>query len=206
MSFAAVLLVPFVLLYPAVGAIEAREPQAAAPADLTGDVRPEQAESRVGSIQWSSPVFREVAESFRIQAQNQVRIEQHMSIRIAPSGPMTTPPNIILDFRQREIGPRLVERKIGKCLPVSGIAAVRPDAGNRVILFMRDRRMVSAQLERACRGRDFYSGFYVDRTPDGQLCVDRDTLLSRSGANCKVTRIRQLIEPDEWSGKRPAFP
>jgi hypothetical protein len=119
---------------------------------------------------------------------------------------MTMPPNIIFDFRQREIAPRMTERKIGKCLPISGIAGVRPDAGNRVILFMRDRRMISAQLERSCRGRDFYSGFYVDRTPDGQLCVDRDTLLSRSGFNCKVARFRQLIEPDDWNGRRPGFP
>jgi hypothetical protein len=74
---------------------------------------------------------------------------------------------------------------------------VQPDRGSRLILYMRDRRMLSATLERACRARDFYSGFYVDRTNDGQLCVDRDTLLSRSGANCKLTRIRQLIETGE---------
>jgi hypothetical protein len=192
MSFAAVLLVPFALLFPAAGVIEAHELQAVASADLAGDETPD------GLSRWQpGQTFREMAESFRVQAQHQLRIEQHMSIRIAPSGPMTRPPNIILDFRQREIGPRLVERKIGKCIPVSGIAAVKPDMGNRLILFMRDRRMISAQLERACRGRDFYSGFYVDRTPDGQLCVDRDTLLSRSGANCKVSRIRQLVEPDE---------
>src|SRR5262249_44881446 len=135
---------------------------------------------------------------FRVQAQNQVRIEQHMQIRITPlSRPMSLPPNFVLDFPQRDAGPRLIERKIGRCLPVAAISGVQPDAGNRLILFMRDRRMVSAMLERACRARDFYSGFYVERTSDGQLCVDRDMLLSRSGVNCKLTRIRQLVEPDE---------
>jgi hypothetical protein len=143
-------------------------------------------------------VFRDVAESFRVEAQNQVRVEQHMSIRITPlSRPMQMPRNFLLDIPRREIGPRFIERNIGRCLPVAGISGVQPDAGNHLILFMRDRRMVSATLERACRGRDFYSGFYVDRTNDGQICVDRDTLLSRSGANCKLTRIRQLIEADE---------
>jgi hypothetical protein len=52
-------------------------------------------------------------------------------------------------------------------------------------------------LNRACRARDFYSGFYVERASDGRICVDRDTLLSRSGANCKLTRIRQLVDADE---------
>ena len=99
--------------------------------------------------------------------------------------------------RDRDPPTRFIERNIGRCVPVSGISGVQPDAGNRLLLFMRDRRVVSAMLERACRARDFYSGFYVERTPDGQLCVDRDTLLSRSGANCKLTRIRQLIETDE---------
>jgi hypothetical protein len=91
----------------------------------------------------------------------------------------------------------MVERNIGRCVPVSSISGVQPDSGGRLILFLRDRRMVSAVLERACRARDFYSGFYIERTTDGRLCVDRDTLLSRSGANCKLTRIRQLVDADE---------
>jgi hypothetical protein len=193
MSFAAVLLTPFVLLFPVAGVVEARalpeepsvamgEPiagQPAAPAGSPGD--------------W---FFREIAESFRVQAQNQVRIEQHMSIRINPARPTTTP-QFLLDIPQREVGPRFVERHMGRCVPVAGIAGVRPDAENRLILFLRDRRMVSATLERACRARDFYSGFYVDRTNDGQICANRDTLLSRSGANCKLTGLRQLIPVDE---------
>jgi hypothetical protein len=59
---------------------------------------------------------------------------------------------------------------------------------------MRDRRVVSASLERSCSARDYYSGFYVERNSDGQICVRRDSLLSRSGANCKLTRLRQLVD------------
>ena len=83
---------------------------------------------------------------------------------------------------------------MGKCVPVSSIAGVQPDSGQRLILFMRDRRIVRARLERSCQARDFYSGFYLSRSSDGKLCIDRDTLQSRSGANCKVTRFRELIE------------
>lgn len=196
MSFAAVLLTPFVLLFPAGSAIELQEPYQV-PAAAVGENPPGRWEQRRGaSADNGSRTFRDVAETFRIQAQNQVRIEQHMSIRIAPlSRPM--PPPFMLDLPRREIAPRMIERNIGRCVPVSSIAGVQPDSGGRLILFLRDRRMVSAVLERACRARDFYSGFYIERTSDGQLCVDRDTLLSRSGANCKLTRIRQLIDADE---------
>ena len=64
------------------------------------------------------------------------------------------------------------------------------------MLYLRDRRLIAAELERSCRARDFYSGFYLAKTSDGKLCVDRDTLLSRNGMNCKLTRIRQLVETD----------
>ena len=50
------------------------------------------------------------------------------------------------------------------------------------------------ELERACSARDYYSGFYVQRTSDGQICVDRDTLQSRTGASCKLSRLRELVE------------
>jgi hypothetical protein len=126
----------------------------------------------------------------------QVRIEQRMTIRITPHAPMPRAPDMFFGMPDGDIGTHFDERKIGKCLAIAGIAGVQPDRDNRLLLFMRDRRIVSAELERACRARDFYSGFYLSRTPDGQLCVDRDTLLSRSGMNCKLTRIRQLVEVD----------
>jgi hypothetical protein len=125
----------------------------------------------------------------------QVRIEQRVIVRIAPPGPR---------LRQSMVPelaplapPRMSERKMGKCVPVAGIAAVQPDAGGNLLLFMRDRRLVSANLEKACRARDFYSGFYLERTRDGMLCVDRDKLHSRSGANCAISRMRQLVVKDD---------
>ena len=64
---------------------------------------------------------------------------------------------------------------------------------NRILLFMRDRRVLSAALERACSARDYYSGFYVERNEDGQLCARRDTLQSRAGASCKVAQLNRLV-------------
>lgn len=199
MSFVAVLLTPFALLFPAAGTVVVSEGHAV-PAAALGENPPEWPgpPRRPGEVSrdW---VFREVVESFRVESQNQVRIEQNMSVRIAPlSRPMTQPPpQLMFDIPRRELAPRMIERNIGRCLPVASISGVQADSGSRLILYLRDRRMISATLDRACRARDFYSGFYLQRSSDGQICADRDTLLSRSGANCKLTRIRQLIQSED---------
>lgn len=133
-----------------------------------------------------------VSDSFRVPAENQVRIERQITIRIAPRGPAPRAP-AMFEIPDRGRPPRIAERRMGKCLPIGGIAGVQVGRDNRLTLFLRDRRTVSLGLEKSCRAQDFYSGFYVERSPDGQLCVDRDRLQSRSGANCALTRLRQLV-------------
>ena len=125
--------------------------------------------------------------------QHQVRIEQRVIIRISPRSAtarqsmssLVAPPN----------GPRtrLVERKADDCLPIAAIGAVQPARHTRLMLFMRDRRLFSAQLERSCTARDFYSGFYVERNDDGMICIDRDELQSRTGSKCEVERLHQVV-------------
>ena len=127
----------------------------------------------------------------------QVRIEQRVIIRIAPRSRGRIPSDLIFAPPPRQRGPRTIERRIGKCLVAAAIAGVRPSGREELLLFMRDRRTVSATLERGCSARDFYSGFYVAPSADGKLCVDRDTLQSRSGANCKLRQIRQLVDVDD---------
>ena len=136
----------------------------------------------------------------------QVRIEQHVIIRIQPGrGGGPVPPSIrdprrgmFGDFDDRG-APRMVERRMAQCVPVGSIVAVQPDGGNRLLLFMRDQRIVSAALEKGCRAQDYYSGFLIDRTSDGQICAARDRLQSRTGASCVMDKLRQLVEidPDE---------
>jgi hypothetical protein len=91
-------------------------------------------------------------------------------------------------------GPRFVERKFGKCLPMSGIIGVQPVSGRRLLLIMRGSRMFTAELEKGCQARDFYSGFQVALSSDGMICRDRDQLRARSGATCEVSGFRQIIE------------
>lgn len=121
----------------------------------------------------------------------QVRIERRVILRVSPR-----PGRVREDFASRlrqgeNSSVRLIERPAGNCIATRGIAGVS-DRGSRLIMYMRDRSMVSATLERSCSPRDFYLGFYLERNEDGLLCTGRDRLMSRAGARCRVTRMSRL--------------
>jgi len=130
------------------------------------------------------------------QVAHQVRIERRVTIRISPRRPGRSNA-LAAQFPARADSTRYREREMEDCLPVADIGGVQTGSGNRLLLFLKDRRIVTLGLERACRARDFYSGFYVERREDGQLCVQRDKLHSRSGAKCEVERMRQLVAAEE---------
>ena len=200
MSLVAALLTPLALLLPTAGAVDlGREggdvPAAVAEADPNRLALPDQ--PALPTFDGSqTTVYRRISQSFEVRPENQVRIEQRVTIRITPR-PAPPPPSVLIDLPNRAPERRANEREIGRCLPISGIAGVQVGGDDRLLLFMRDRRIVSAALERACRARDFYSGFYVERNADGLMCVNRDTLRSRSGATCRLSRIRQMVDPDD---------
>jgi hypothetical protein len=123
----------------------------------------------------------------------QVRIEQRVVVRIAPAAPAARQ-SLMAELPQRAMPPRFEEARKEKCVALEGIAGVQTGSGNRLVLFLRDRRMLSVNLEKSCRARDFYSGFYVEKNKDGRLCVDRDKLQSRTGVRCEVESMRQLVE------------
>jgi hypothetical protein len=127
-----------------------------------------------------------------IPLQHQVRIERRVTIRISPISPAVRE-NMVAEFSRPQSQPRYVERKMGKCVPLRSIAAAQTAPGDRLMLYMRDQRIVSARLEKACSAEDFYSGFYVEPSKDGMLCVDRDKLQARSGAKCELSGLRQMV-------------
>lgn len=139
-------------------------------------------------------VWRLIAEAFRAPQAEQVSIEQRVVIRISPLGAQR---EMLADLPRAPLATKFRERKVGRCVSVSGIAGVQIEADDRLLLFMRDQRLIGASLEKACRARDFYSGFYVARNADGQLCVDRDMIHARSGASCSVSKLRQLVASDD---------
>lgn len=142
--------------------------------------------------EWRTDVSRDP-----LKAQYQVRIEQRVTVRITPRSSVPRQ-SLMAEVQQQQISPpRFEERKMGDCIEVSDIAGVQTGGGNQLVLFLRDLTMVSARLEKACRARDFYSGFYLERNEDGKLCVDRDKLQSRAGAKCEIARMRELVAVSE---------
>ena len=141
-------------------------------------------------------VWQRLAQGFLPADARQVRIEQHIIWRITPM-PGPARDALMPVAPAPPPAPRLVERKMGKCLPMSWIAGGQPQGDSRLLLFLRDRRLVAANLEKACSAREFYSGFYVDKpNPDGRLCADRDRILSRSGARCQISSFRLLVNEE----------
>lgn len=122
---------------------------------------------------------------------NQVRIERRIILRVSPARvPIMQRLTAQSSAPQRQT--RVVERKFGKCVAASTIAGVA-DRGDRLLMYLRDRRVLSARLEKGCSPRDFYQGFYMEPAEDGKLCVDRGRLMSRTGAKCQVARLHQLV-------------
>ena len=138
----------------------------------------------------SRGLWRWIVDAFRAEPAEHVRIEQRMIIRITPLGPQR---EMLADLPRAPLASRFSERKVGKCVPMSGIAGVQIGGDDRLLLFMRDQRILSATLEKGCSARDYYSGFLVERTSDGMLCAGRDKLLARSGANCGMGKLSQIV-------------
>lgn len=133
---------------------------------------------------------------YRSTTASQVRIEQRVTIRITPYR-QSNRNSLLAQLPRRGVTQTFEEREMDSCVPVTGIAGVQTGTGNRLLLFLRDQRIISLNLERGCEARDFYSGFYVERNEDGRLCIKRDLLQSRSGAKCEVERMRRLVQVDD---------
>lgn len=162
----------------------------------TDDARARPPASAPTEIDQAVRVWRELSSEFRRPEQAQVRIEQHIILRIAPM-PGPSRQNLTALAPSTLQAPRTIERKMGDCVQMSWIVGGQPQGESRLLLFLRDRRMVAANLEKACSARDFYRGFYVDKpNGDGRLCADRDRILARSGARCRISSFRLLVTDD----------
>jgi len=186
MNSLALILTPLALLLPAAAG---ELPGAAMLGDeVVAQSSPEDRPAPLGVSSAPLDPLRVLDEARRPPIGNQVRIEQRVIIRIAPSSPQLAERSMAELNRRAET---FEEVRLGECVAINMIAAVSPNQ-NRLLLFMRDNRVLSAALERACNPQDFYSGFYIERQ-DGQLCERRDRLQSRAGASCRVTRLSRLV-------------
>ncbi|MEO6387478.1 MAG: hypothetical protein ABIT16_06090 [Croceibacterium sp.] len=188
------ILTPLALLLPAI----AGEPQDAAPQDQAAQATPtEEPRPAMGLDPGEAKPFRALSDAWQPQTGQQVRIEERVIIRIAPSNPAAREQMLALLPRRNSSQSSFREAKLDGCIAISDIAGVQPAEQNRLLLFMRDHRVLTAALDRACKAEDFYAGFYVERRDDGQLCARRDMLQSRSGASCKVSQLNRLVATRE---------
>lgn len=132
----------------------------------------------------------------RVPLQHQVRIEQRVIIRISPPSSKVRE-RTLEDVAEPAEEVRLAPGREERCVRMNDIKGVQPTRDNSLLLFMSGRRLMSARLERSCSSQDFYSGFYVERSEDGRLCVRRERLQSRAGAQCEIAQINRLVAEDD---------
>lgn len=116
----------------------------------------------------------------------QMVIERRVVIRVAPHPPRERPR---ISFREWR------EKSAAKCFPINALAGIVISKPDSIDMVLRNGQLIRARLERGCPSIDFYSGFYLQPTRDGQLCADRDMIHSRTGGACEVEKFRTLIPP-----------
>lgn len=115
----------------------------------------------------------------------QMMIRQRIIIRVPAMNPPPAPPRPI----------RLKEVKGPKCVAVNQLAGASIGQNDTVDLFLRGGVRLRAQLDDDCPALDYYSGFYIAPSADGQVCQRRDMLHTRAGQQCRIQRFRMLV-PD----------
>lgn len=189
MNALAALLAPLALLTPMSGDLPFPGPDTIM-AEAGFSPQPEQPQPATGARAPLAAAWLERAH--RPAVQNQVRIERRVVIRISPRSP-DVGERVLSGAPQGGLPASYAEQELDECIAIDAIAGARPAENNRLLLFMRDRRVLTAVLERTCHPRDFYSGFYLERNEDGKLCTGRDRLQSRTGSSCEVSRLSQLV-------------
>jgi hypothetical protein len=172
-------------------AVPASQARAPLPAPVAHEVAVQPAQDQLSGERAAPAPFRAFRHSYEPEAQNQVHIEQRVIIRIAP-GPPDAREDLLAQLPRPAKPARYKEKKLKGCIPIEGIAGSQPD-DNRLLLFMRDHRVLSAALERACDPADYYLGFYIEQNADGMLCSKRDKLHARTGATCEVAQLSRIV-------------
>lgn len=112
----------------------------------------------------------------------QVIIRERVIIRVPAQPAPAQPPRI-----------KWKEKKAPRCLPMAGIAGAAVIEENSVDLIFRGGQRIRARFESSCPALDYYSGFYIMPSKDGRICADRDSIHTRAGGECQITRFRALV-------------
>ncbi len=127
-----------------------------------------------------------VVESARATVVAQILIQRSSIVRVPPAAPPSQLPRAI----------RWKEKGAPNCIKWSSLAAAMVSSPTTIDLIVRGGTRYRVKLEKSCQAIDFYSGFYVKATKDGQVCEDRDSIHSRSGGECLIDKFKTLV-PDK---------
>lgn len=105
-----------------------------------------------------------------------------MTVRIQTVTAPMPPPSI-----------ELKEKKGPRCIFSAAIGGAAVMPGNAVDFILRGGGRVRAKFRSNCPPLDYYSGFYLSPTADGQICADRDAVRSRAGGECEIDKFRLLV-------------
>jgi hypothetical protein len=113
----------------------------------------------------------------------QIIIRQTKIIRV-PSVPSLVPSAPRLSFKEKDAP---------KCIRWTNLAATVVSSPTTIDVIVRGGMRYRLKLEKSCQAIDFYQGFYVKPTADGQLCKDRDSIRSRAGGECGIDKFKILV-------------
>lgn len=125
----------------------------------------------------------------------QMVIEQQIIIRVPAQrsslNNFSAPPAPEMRLRQAPV--EWKEKKAPKCVAMRNILGMQGAQRDSIDLITRQKQRLRAQLNRGCRALDFYAGFYMQGSKDGQLCEDRDQIHARTGAKCEIDKFRLMV-------------
>ena len=138
-----------------------------------------------------------VVETFRDPVENQVRIERQITIRIAPRPAPMPPPNMLVELPRQPVPRRQVERSMGNCVPISGIAGVQASSGNQMTLFIaRISGWCAPRWNGRARPAAFIRGFTSNAPPMGSFASIATPCCRAAGPIASSHRLRQLVPQD----------
>lgn len=114
-------------------------------------------------------------------------------VQVQRSSIVRVPPAVVPRLPQAT---RWKEKGAPNCIRWSNMAAAMVSSPTTIDLIVRGGTRYRVKLEKSCQAIDFYSGFYVKATKDGQVCKDRDSIHSRSGGECLIGKFKTLV-PDK---------
>lgn len=113
-----------------------------------------------------------------------VTITEQRAMRITLRSTPVPLPLPLADFRETR-GPRCIKR--------AHIAGASLNGASGIDFMLRDGTRFRTRLQRSCPALNYYAGFYLNPTPDGMICSDRDALHARSGGECQIDAFRKLV-------------